>query len=247
MLNLRRREFITLLGATAAWPLAVRAQHGTMPVIGFLDTRSPDALAERLRAFRQGLKDTGFVEGTNVAIVYRWAEGQYDRLPELATDLVSRQVDIIATGGGIAPASAAKAATATIPIVFAVPVDPVNIGLVASLAHPGGNVTGVNFFTTELAAKQLQLLHELVPSAARVAVVVNPNNPNAELTMKDAEMAGGTMGLQIQVLNASTSREIDAAFAAIVRTRSDALFVAGDAFFLSRRVQFTGLALRHPI
>jgi putative tryptophan/tyrosine transport system substrate-binding protein len=243
---IKRREFISLLGGAAAWPLAARAQQEKL-VIGFLDTRSPDALAERLRAFRQGLKDIGFVEDENVAIIYRWAEGQYHRLPELAADLVRRRVDIIATGGGIAPASAAKAATATIPIVFAVPVDPVTIGLVTSLAHPGGNMTGVNFFTTELAAKQLQLLHELVPSVARVAVLVNPNNPNAELTVKDAQAAGSAMGLEIQVLNASTSREIDAAFAFIARTRSNSLFVAGDAFFLSRRVQLAGLALRHAI
>jgi putative tryptophan/tyrosine transport system substrate-binding protein len=242
-----RRDFITLLGgAAAAWPLAARAQQDK-PVIGFLDTRSPDALVERLRAFRQGLKDIGFIEDENVAIIFRWAEGQYHRLPELAADLVRRQVDIIATGGGIAPASAAKAATATIPIVFAVPVDPVSIGLVESLAHPGGNMTGVNFFTTELAAKQLQLLHELVPNVARVAVLVNPNNPNAELTVKDAQAAGSAMGLEIQVFNASTSREIDAAFASIARAQSDSLFVAGDAFFLSRRVQLAGFALRNAI
>jgi putative ABC transport system substrate-binding protein len=244
----RRREFITLLGgAAAAWPLGARAQQAAMPVVGFLDTRSPDALGGRLRAFWQGLKDTGYVEGENVEIVYRWAEGQYDRLPKLATELVRRQVAVISAGGGIAPASAAKAATTTIPIVFAVPEDPVRVGLVTSLARPGGNLTGVNFFTTELAAKRLELLHELVPTAVRVAVLVNPTNPNAEPTVRDVEAAARAMGLQIQLLESSTSREIDAAFATFVRERPDALFVGGDPFYISRRVQLTNLAVRHAI
>jgi putative tryptophan/tyrosine transport system substrate-binding protein len=245
---MNRRDFITLLGgATAAWPLTARAQQQAMPVVGFLDSRSQDAVTDRLRAFRGGLKEAGFVEGDNVTIIYRWAEGHYDRLPELAGDLVRRQVAVIATGGGVAPAAAAKAATATIPIVFAVPEDPVRIGLVASLARPGGNLTGVNFLTTELAAKRLELLHELVPAAARVAVLVNPANPNTVPTLRDVETAARAMGLQIQVLNASTSREIDAAFAMLVRERPDALFVAPDGFFNSRRVQLANLVVRHAI
>ena len=202
-----------------------------MPVIGFLDPRSPDTSADHLRAFRQGLKDTGYVEGENVAIEYRWAEGQFDRLPALAAELVRRRVAVIATNGGPAAAFAAKAATTTIPIVFMAGEDPVRLGLVASLARPGGNVTGVNFFIGELTAKRLGLLRELVPGAARVAVLVNPaNTTNAETTLRDVEPAARAMGLQIQILNASTSQAIDAAFATFVRERPDALFVGNDAF-----------------
>ena len=201
-----------------------------MPVIGFLDARSPDAAnADYLRAFRQGLKESGYVEGENVAIEYRWAENQIDRLPALAADLVRRQVAVIVAVEGPPAAFAAKAATTTIPIVFIVSDDPVRLGLVASLARPGGNLTGINFFSSELAAKRLELLRELVPAAARVAVLVNPANAaNTETTLRDVEPAARAIGLQIQVLNANTSREIDAAFATIVRERPDALFVAGD-------------------
>jgi putative ABC transport system substrate-binding protein len=246
--QMQRREFITLLGgAAAAWPLAARAQQPAVPVIGFLDSRSPDTIANRLRAFRLGLKDSGYIEGENVTIVYRGAEGQYQRLAELAADLVRRQVVLIATGGGVAPALTAKAATTTIPIVFLVPEDPVRLGLVASLARPDGNLTGVNFFTTELGAKRLALLRELVPTATRVAVLVNPTNPNAEPTLRDVNAAARAMGLQIQVLNASTSREIDAAFASFARERPDALFVSGDGFFVSRRVHLANLTVRHAI
>jgi ABC-type uncharacterized transport system substrate-binding protein len=245
----KRRSFITLLsGAAATFPLTARAQQPAMPVIGFLDSRSPDAMGDRLRAFRQGLKEAGFIEDENVKIVYRWAEGRYDQLPALAADLARRPVTVIASGGGIPAAAAAKAATTTIPIVFAIPQDPVGIGLVASLARPGGNLTGVNFFTTELAAKRLDLLRELVPGLARVAVLVNPANPNTEPTLKDVETAARSMGLQVQmILNASSRQDINAAFATLVRERPDGLFVAGDSFFISRRVQLTNLTLRHAI
>ena len=245
---MKRREFITLLGGAAAWPLAAWAQQPAMPVIGFLDSRSLDALTDRLRGFRQGLKDTGYVEGENVAIEYRWAENQFDRLPVLAAELVRRQVAVVVTSGGANAASAAKAATTTIPIVFTVVEDPVRLGLVASLARPGGNLTGINFLSGELTAKRLELLRALVPTATRFAVLVNPANArNTETTLRDVEPAARAMGLQIQVLNASTSREIDTAFATIVRERPDALFVGGDAFFSARRVQLALLAGRHGV
>jgi putative tryptophan/tyrosine transport system substrate-binding protein len=246
--QLRRREFITLLGGAAAWPIAARAQQPAMPVIGLLDSRSPDALMDRLRGFRQGLKDTGYVEGENVAIEYRWAENKFDRLPVLAADLVRRRVAVLATSGGIPVAFAAKAATTTIPIVFTVGEDPVRLGLVASLAQPGGNLTGINFLTGELATKRLELLRALVPGATRVAVLVNPAHAtNTETTLRDMEPAAHAMGLQMQVLNASASREIDAAFMTIVRERPDALFVGNDAFFNARRVQLVLLAGRHGV
>jgi putative ABC transport system substrate-binding protein len=219
-----------------------------MPVIGFLDLRSPHTLSDQLRAFRQGLKDTGYVEGENVAIEYRWAEGQFDRLPALAAELVRRRVAVIATSGGPATASAAKAATATIPIVFIVGQDPVRLGLVASLSRPGGNLTGVNFLVAELTAKRLGLLRELVPGAARIAVLVNPANAtNAETTLREVELAARGMGLQMQILKASTSPEIEAAFATFVRERPDALFVGNDAFLSSRSVQLVHLATLHKI
>jgi putative ABC transport system substrate-binding protein len=246
---MRRRAFITLIGGAAAvaWPVAARAQQPAMPVIGFLDSRPPDAMSDRLRAFRRGLKDAGYVEGENVAIVYRFAENQMDRLPELAADLVRRQVAVIATG--VPPgAFAAKAATATIPIVFLVGGDPVSLGLVASLARPGGNLTGINFFTAELAAKRLELLHELVPGAARIAVLVNPADvANTEPTLRDVEAAARALGLQIQVLNADTSREIDAAFETMARERPSALFVGGSPFLAGRRVQLAQLASFHRL
>jgi putative ABC transport system substrate-binding protein len=245
MLEVRRREFITLLGgAAAAWPLAVRAQQSTMPVIGFLHGASPVAWADELRGFHRSLKDAGFVEGEDVAIVYRWAEGQLDQLPALAAELVRRRVSVIAA---FAPAAAlaAKAATTTIPIVFLVGSDPVGLGLVASLARPGGNLTGINFFTVELAAKRLELLRELVPTATRIAVLVNPTNPvNAESTVRGAETAARAMGLQIQVFNASNGREIDAAFTSLARDRPDALYVGADQSFNLRRVQLVQLATR---
>ena len=246
---MKRREFITLLGgAAAAWPLAARAQQSTMPVIGFLHVGSAESSAYRVAAFRRGLNETGYFEGQNVAVEYHWAEGRYDRIPELAAELVRRQVSVIVTLGNPVAANAAKAATSTIPIVFAVGGDPVKLGLVASLARPGSNVTGVNFLVTELAAKRLGLLRELVPTAARIAVLVNPANPTtAEATVKDVQAAARTLGLQAIVLNASTTREIDDAYASLVRERADALLVAGDGFFNSRRVQLAMLAVRHAV
>jgi putative ABC transport system substrate-binding protein len=245
---MKRRAFISLLGSAAVtWPLAARAQQSAMPVIGFLDPRSADAISERLRGFRQGLKETGYIEGENVAIVYRFAENRNDRLTELATDLVRRPVAVIATAGDDVP-SIVKAATTTIPIVFIVAQDPVRIGLVASLARPGGNVTGINFFASELVAKRLELLRELVPRAARIAILINPANAaSADLAVKEIEEAARAMRLQIQVHNASSGREISTAFADIVRERPDALVVGSDPFFSSRRVQLVTLATRHGI
>jgi putative tryptophan/tyrosine transport system substrate-binding protein len=243
---MRRREFVILLGgAAAAWPLAARAQQAATPVIGFLDPTSPDTFAHRLLGFRQGLKDTGYVEGENVAIVYRFAENQIDRLPELAADLVRRQVSVIATLAN--GALAAKAASTTTPIVFLLAEDPVKVGVVASLARPGGNLTGINFFSGELLAKRMGLLRELIPTATRVAVLVNPTGPNSETTLRDAQSAGRATGLEIQILNASTSREINVAFATAERERPDVLLVDIDPFFTSRRVQLVNLASRHAI
>jgi ABC-type uncharacterized transport system substrate-binding protein len=244
---MRRREFITLVGgAAAASPIAARAQQQEkMPVVGFLNSQSPDGYADRLRAFRQGLKEVGYIEGDNVAIEYRWAENQMERLPALAAELVRRQVAVIATAGRAE--FAAKAATTTIPIVFMTAEDPVRQGLVASLARPGGNLTGINFFAGELTAKRLEFLRELVPQATRVAVLVNPNGPANEPTLRDIEPAARDMGLQIQVLSASTSGEIIAAFDTFVRVRPNALFVAPDPFFTARRVQLVHLATRHAV
>jgi putative tryptophan/tyrosine transport system substrate-binding protein len=245
---MKRREFITLLGgAAAAWPLVARAQQA-MPVIGFLGPTSPESSLERLRAFHRGLKETGHVEGENVSIVYRWAENQFDRLPVLAAELVDRQVAVIAATQGILPALAAKAATTTIPIVFNVGDDPVRQGLVTSLARPGGNLTGINFFTAETSAKRLELLRELVPGIVRVAVLVNPANVTTkETTLKEVADAANTMGLQIQFLNASSGGEIAAAFATFARERPDAVFVGGDPLFTSRRVQLATLTARYAI
>jgi putative ABC transport system substrate-binding protein len=241
---MRRRDFIAGLGSAAAWPLAARAQQPTMPVIGYVALGSGVSGA----AFRKGLGETGYVEGQNVIIEYHLLEGQFDRLPALMADLVRRRVALIATPGSNAAAIAAKAATATIPIVFGVAEDPVKLGLIASLARPGANATGVNFFLSEVVAKRLGLLHELVPKAVHVAVLVNPANvPAAETTLRDVQNAAHAIGMQIHVLNATTIGEIDAAFALFARERPDALFVAPDAFFSSRHVQIATLAARDRI
>jgi putative ABC transport system substrate-binding protein len=245
---MKRREFITLLGsAAAAWPYAASAQQPALPVVGLIRDGSADANARYVAAFRKGLNETGYVEGQNVTVEYHWLEGQYDRLPALMADLVRRQVAVIATPGS-AGTFAAKAATATIPIVFGVGEDPVRLGLVASLARPGGNATGINFFTSEVVAKRLRLLHDFAPKAIRIAVLVNPANASiAETTLREVQEAAPTIGLQIQIHNASTIGEIDAAFTTFAHERPDALFVAADAFFLDRRVQLATLTARDMI
>jgi putative ABC transport system substrate-binding protein len=245
---MRRRDFIKgIAGPAVVWPLVARAQQPTVPVVGVLDPRLPGNVQDLLRVFRQGLKDTGYVEGENLALEYRWAENQMDRLPTLAADLVRRRVAVIAA---ISPAAAvaAKAATTTLPIVFLVNEDPVRRGLVASLAHPGGNLTGINILTVEVAAKRLDLLRELMPSATRVGVLVNPVNTSVtETTLSEVADAARPMGLQIKVVNASTSGEIETAFASFMRERPDVLFVAADPYFYTRRVQFAVLAARHAM
>jgi ABC-type uncharacterized transport system substrate-binding protein len=245
----RRREFITLIGgAAAAWPLAARAQQAAPPVIAFIQMGSAADFANWAAAFRNGLNEAGYSEGKNVTVEYHWLESRYDRLPPLMAELAGRRVAVIAIPASTPAALAAKAATATIPIVFGVNEDPVRLGLVASLARPGGNATGINFFVAEVAAKRLGLLRDLVPAAVRIAVVVNPGNAaSSEATVRDVKKSASTLGLQIQVFEAGTSREIDAAFAAIARGRADALFVAPDGFFASRRVQFAILAARNGI
>ena len=245
---MRRREFITLLGGAAAWPLAARAQQPAMPVVGLVTGGSPEAAVRMGGGFRRGLNEGGYVEGQNVTVEYQWLDGQYDRLPSLMADLVRRRVAVIATPGSNPAALAAKAATTTIPIVFGVGADPIELGLVASVARPGGNATGINFFVADIAAKRLGLLHDLVPKAVRIAVLINPANAStAEATLRDMPEAARAIGLQIVVLNASTGREIEAAFATLVRDRADALFVGADAFFNSRRVQLANMAARHAI
>jgi putative tryptophan/tyrosine transport system substrate-binding protein len=245
---MRRREFISLIGSVAAtWPLAARAQQPALPVVGFVDAGWADASAARGAAFRKGLSENGYVEGQNVMVEYHWLEGRYESAPSVVADLVRGQVAVIAAPT-TATALAAKAATTTIPIVFGVGDDPVQLGLVASLARPGGNVTGINMFVTELVAKRLRFLHDLVPKATRVAVLVNPaNTSTAKATLRGVQEAAASLGLQIQVVNATTISEIDAAFAALARERPDALFFAADTFFTSRRVQLATLTARDKI
>jgi putative tryptophan/tyrosine transport system substrate-binding protein len=245
---LRRREFITLLGGAAAWPLTAHAQQPAMPVVGFIQGGSPSGSARLAAGFRQGLNETGYIEDQNVTVEYHWLEGQYDHLPALMADLVRRRVAVIVTPGSRPASMAAKAATATIPIVFGVGDDPVKLGLVASLARPGGNATGINFFTQEVVAKRLGLLREMVPKAVRVAVLVNPASALVtESTLREAKEAAPTLGLKIQILNASTIGEIDAAFTTLAGERPDALFVGSDAFFGGRVAQFVTLAARERI
>jgi putative tryptophan/tyrosine transport system substrate-binding protein len=245
---MKRREFVTLLGGAAAtWPLAARAQQTAMPVIGFLNSGSPGPYGSSVSAFRRGLDETGFSEGRNVAIEYRWAEGQYDRLPQLAADLVHRQVAVlVATGGGLS-AAAAKAATTTIPIVFASGADPVQEGLVASLNRPGGNVTGVFVFTSVLEGKRLGLLREMIPTAPLIAVLLNPANPSFDSQLNDIQEAARSVGQQIHVLNASSEHEIDAAFATAAQLSTTAMLVGADAVFATWRDQLVALAARYAI
>ena len=245
--QLKRREFITLLGgAAAAWPVAARAQQPAMPVIGYLNLGSPESDTPRLTGLRRGLNQSGYVEGRNLVIEYRWAGNQADRLPALAADLVQLRVAVI-VAAGVLPALAAKAATTNIPIVFLVGADPTQLGLVASLNRPGGNLTGVNVFVGELGAKGLALLHELIPSATTIGFLENPNNPVLELTTRDVLAAAPVVGLKIQILKASTDREIDAAFASLIQARTGALLVGGDIFFNNRIERLVELAARHAI
>jgi putative tryptophan/tyrosine transport system substrate-binding protein len=242
---MKRREFFTLLGSAAAWPLAARAQQPAMPVIGVLNTRAPGEDPQLLAAFRQGLKEAGYVEGENAAIEYRFAENQYDRLSALAADLVRRQVAVIAANG--AAAVAAKAATTTIPIVFTTAVDPVAAGLVASLSRPGGNLTGVTNLSVELGPKWLELLHEIVPTATIIALLVNPTNPNAETIARELRTAAGSRGLHLDVLHAGTEHEFDTVFATLVQLRAGALVIGTDAFFNSRSEHLAALTVRHAV
>ena len=244
---MRRREFITLLGGAVTWPLAARAQQPAMPMIGFLNGASPVPFAFFVAAFRQGLGEAGYVEGRNVAVEYRWGEGQNDRLPALAADLVGRQVAVIAATGGNAPALAAKTATTKIPIVFSGGGDPVRLGLVASLSRPGGNATGVNMFTSALEPKRLGLLRELVPSAALIAVLVNPNSPNFETQLKDLQEAARAAGQQIHILHASSEGELDTAFVTLTQLQAEAALIGSDPFFNSRRDHIVALAARYAI
>jgi putative ABC transport system substrate-binding protein len=244
---MRRRDFVKLIvGSTTAWPLVAQAQQLPVPVIGLLGTQSAETNAGRVRAFRQALSEAGYVEGDNVTILYRWAENQLARLPALAADLVRQKVAVIVAGAE-ASALAVKPTATTIPVIFIVSSDPVELGLVASVARPGGNWTGINFVSSELIAKRFGLLHEMLPAAVRVAVLVNPNGPQTDATLKDADAAARAMGLQIQAVRAGTSHEIDAAFARFANERPDALFVGGDPFFSARHVQLANLASRYAI
>jgi putative ABC transport system substrate-binding protein len=246
--SMKRREFITLLGgAAAAWPLAARAQQRAVPVVGFLHGESPDGSTDMLAAFREGLKQLGFVEGQNVAIEYRWAEGQYDRLPALAADLVRRRVAVIATPGSLPATLAAKAATTTIPIVFMVGLDPVQIGLVAGFNRPGGNATGISSMNIELTGKLLQLLHELVPGATRLAMLNNPNTPVSDSVIAEAQAAARTLGRELLVLNASRESDFEPAFATLVQQQAAGLLVSVTPLFPNRYPQIVALAARHRV
>jgi putative ABC transport system substrate-binding protein len=248
MSGMRRREFITLLcGAAAAWPLAARAQQSALPVVGFLSSRSPGESSEVVAAFRRGLRDSGFIEGQNLLIAFRWADGRYDRLPALAAELVQLRVAAMFAAGGPPAAFAAKAATQAIPVVFSAVNDPVRLGLVASLNRPGGNLTGTNSFTVELAAKGIQLLKELVPATTLVAYLVNPSNPSVENYVKEAATAASALGIAVRVLNASTEPELDDAFASLAKLGAGGLVVPGEPFFDSQRDKIVALAAGHAI
>ena len=244
---MKRRKFITLLGGAAAWPFAARAQQTAIPVVGWLYAGAPAAIAHLMPGFRQGLNDTGFIEGQNVTIEYRFAESQYDRLPYLVADLIRREVTVIVTPGSPVAALAVKDATTTIPIVFSISEDPVKLGLVGSFARPGGNATGVNFFITELGAKGLGLLRELLPSAERFGVLVNPSNPTSETWTRDVTAAASLVGTQIEVIKASDGREIERAFAILIEKKTDALLIAPDSVFFNRRLQLATLATRYAL
>jgi putative ABC transport system substrate-binding protein len=245
---MRRRKFITLLGAAAtAWPLAARAQQQPMPVVGFLNAASPGPLRQQVAAFREGLKESDYVEGRNVAVEYRWAEGQYDRLPALVADLVRQQVSVIVSGGGAPAVLAAKAATTTIPIVFSLGADPVGLGVVASLNRPGGNITGVYQFTSGLEAKRLGLLHEMIPKATPIAVLVNPNFADAENQLRDVEEAAARLEVQLVIVRANAESDFDAAFSTLVRQQVGALLVCSSPFFNGRREQLVVLTARHAV
>jgi putative tryptophan/tyrosine transport system substrate-binding protein len=246
-IHIRRREFLFTLGSAAAWPLAARAQQPAMPVLGFLNSRGPNDSAQNLASFHRGLKQAGFVEGHNVKIEYRWAQGQFDQLPALAAELVRLQVNVISATGGTASCLAAKQATTTIPVVFLTGSDPVQFGLVTNLNRPGGNLTGVSFLVNMLTAKQFELLHELVPNAQLIGFLVNPINPNTVSDTRNARAAADSLGLQLQVLNASSERDIDTAFAALVKQRAIALLVSTDPYFSMRTNQIVALAIRHAV
>jgi putative ABC transport system substrate-binding protein len=245
---MRRRDFIAGLGGAAAtWTLSARAQQPAMPVVGFLGSESPDLWTARVRAFRQGLSETGYVEGRNVAIEYRWADGQNERLPELAADLVRRRVTVIAAPGSLPSALAVKAATITIPIVFTIGIDPVEVGLVSSLNRPGGNLTGVASLNAEVGPKRLELIHELVPTATTIALLVNPTNPNAENQTTDMQAATRTLGLELHILHASNERDFDAVFTSLVQLRAGALVIGADPFFSGRIERLAALTVRHAV
>jgi len=244
---MRRRAFITLVGGAAVWPLSARAQQPAIPLIGYLGAQSPAAFASRVRAFRQGLGETGYVEGQNVAIEFRWAEGQHNRLPALAADLAGRQVAVIVAPGGAPAALAAKSATTTIPIVFEMGADPIAMGLVGSLNRPGGNLTGVSSLNVEVTPKRLEILHELVPTAAVLAVLVNPTSPTADSQLRNLQAAANTLGLQLHVLHASTERDFDTVFATLLRLRAGGLVVASDTFFATHSEQLAALTVRHAV
>ena len=244
---MKRRDFITLLGGAAAWPLAARAQRPSMPVVGFLNVGFADRSAHQVAAFRQGLMETGYVEGQNITVEFRWADGRYEQLPALAADLIRRQAAVILTGGGEAPFRAVRAASETVPIVFNIGSDPVQLGLVASLAKPGGNATGVNFLSVEIAAKRLGFLNSLAPTSSTIAVLVNPNFPATETSVSELESAARVISRQLDIIKATNESELDASFATISQKRAGALMVGNDPFFTSRRAQIVALAARLAI